>query len=1051
MKKTFLTLMLVAGILGLPIVKAQLQEENRKVLFSLEADEKAYQIDPEKSFEQIVSFEKKNYPVRRFLRVVGGTKMPEKFKARGETLFREAEYLIDDHLDSLVTFKDKYALYFVSNNDPYEHHAYNRISIPVVKPGKLTVEIPVKREKLVINKDGDFGMELQLYYKKEGRHADEVYDSPDSILYMPISPGSGNFKVIKKDFELPDNIASILLRVGGINFSGKVWLEAPRFVQAGQEIWKSPFIFNEQRDSNYNYWVGINMVSRSEPSWKLEFNEKTIFEGNIFDRASDIADFYIPLPVVLEGEGTLKLTLKKEPHLAAFPYELRSLQLIEESARDFEIISVPRYPSSSDKSGILIETNKPNITLTVKAERGIRLLTDNFTFEKTGLHVIPFEGRMPENNATIEISDGKETRTANFQVIIKDQDNVFLSSGDEVHIDNEYIPYDYFFKWYIRERIGNWYQFRPSYQWSGVRITNEDFVKHYTGLLNQLNIPYAWQVEGRTLAATRINPSLESLNTPLFHGKQAHENDGGYYYWQHFHYNGLHSDMAARTRPYGGIFAKHRPIYTDHEIFIHYDPYGVKDMADGANKFVANLSYSRGESTRHTGPSTAFRYLYQAGYDWLGAEQMYGPEDIVMSALRGASRAYRKKDFGSLHAVQWGSFPFTDPKHALRFYNSLAVAYMHGSSHINTEEGLWTDEYANDRFTEAGKRHTYAQHQILDFIETHSRTGELHTNIAVIHGRNDSWKSFGRQYSWSQKDEKFRFGPAMESFDLLKVFYPENIVDGCGPEGWFTSTPYGPVDILPIEADNDIMQQYKLLIFLGWNTFNNADFIRLKKFVEKGGTLLLTAAHLNSNLQPNTPIIFPEDDTVIKTMLGLDYKSYTEKKEISLGKGKIIYFPQSTYPIEQEIRSAYTESMQSLASETIANEPEKGWIKASPYIDFTAWDQQLLGGKELRTIFVLNVDWNSDHDNRPATFMFNGYEFPLTIERYTMGTIRVAEGLAAMPKANTSDINGIYDKGDRWEIHYQTFGPDEIFVYHGLSGRQERIQVTESGVVSIRK
>lgn len=1042
MKKTILALILSGCILGIPATRAQLQEENRKVLFSISAEEAPYQIDPEKSFEQTVSFEKKNYPVRRSLRVVGGTKMPGKFKARGETLFREAEYLIDDHLDSLVTYKDKYALYFVSENDPYEHHAYNRVSIPDLKPGKLTVEIPVKREKLKINNGGDFGVELQLYYQKEGRHTDEVYDTPDSVLYFPIPAGSGNFKVFKKDFELPENIASALVRVGGIHFSGKVWAEAPRFMQQGSEVWKSPFTFDAQRGNDYNYWVGINMVSRSEPLWKLEFNGKTIFEDNIFDRASDIADFYIPLPTGLEGEGVLKLTLKKEAHRAAFPYELRSLQLMEESARDFEIVSVPRYAAVGDTAGILIEINKPDITLQIDTDPGISLIDTDLTFTKTGLHVISFVPLSHGTNLPVRFTIGNDTREAAIpNAVIREPDHVYLSSGDEVHIDNEYTPYDYFFKWYIRERIGNWYQFRPSYQWSGVRITSEDFVKHYTGLLNKLHIPYAWQVEGRTLAATRINPSLESLASPLFHGKQAHENDGGYYYWQHFHYNGLHSDMAARTRPYGGIFAKHRPIYTDHGIFIHYDPYGVKDMADGANKFVANLSYSRGESTRHTGPSTAFRYLYQAGYDWLGAEQMYGPEDIVMSALRGASRAYRKKDFGSLHAVQWGSFPFTDPKHALRFYNSLAVAYMHGSSHINTEEGLWTDEYANDRFTEAGKRHTYAQHQILDFIETHSRKGDLHTSIAVIHGRNDSWKSFGRQYSWSQKDEKFRFGPAMESFDLLKVFYPENIVDGCGPEGWFTSTPYGPVDILPIEADNDVMQQYKLLIFLGWNTFNNADFIRLKKFVEKGGTLLLTAAHLNSNLQPNATVLFPEDDTVIKTMLGLNYQSYTHKTQIDLGKGKIIYYPQNTYPIEEEIREAYIESMQSLASEAIAGEPAKGWMKDSDFIDFTVWDSE-----DLRTIYVLNVDWDSNQENQTAVYQLGSFEFPITIDRYSMGAIRSAYGIGAMPKANTSDILSITDKGNSWEIEYQTTGQDEILTFNSLTGKQDRLNVPKAGI-----
>ena len=114
---------------------------------------------------------------------------------------------------------------------------------------------------------------------------------------------------------------------------------------------------------------------------------------------------------------------------------------------------------------------------------------------------------------------------------------------------------------------------------------------------------------------------------------------------------------------------------------------------------------------------------------------MYGPEEIILSSLRGASRAYSKRDYGTLHAMQWGSGPFTDPKHSLRLYMSLAVAYMHGSSHMNTEEALWLDEYANDRYSQSGKEHLYAQHRVLDFIETHTRRGELKSNVAVIQGR----------------------------------------------------------------------------------------------------------------------------------------------------------------------------------------------------------------------------------------------------------------------------------------------------------------------------
>ena len=192
--------------------------------------------------------------------------------------------------------------------------------------------------------------------------------------------------------------------------------------------------------------------------------------------------------------------------------------------------------------------------------------------------------------------------------------------------------------------------------------------------------------------------------------------------------------------------------------------------------------------------------------------------------------------------MQWGSGPFTDPKHSLRLYMSLAVAYMHGSSHMNTEEALWTDEYMNDRYSVSGKEHLFAQHQMLDFVETHSRRGDLRSNIAVIQGRNDAWKSFGRGSLWSQKGDKWKFNKACESFDLLNVFYPDNIVDGCGPEGWFTSTPYGTVDLLPVEAPQDVMDRYKAMIFLGWNSYDANDFLRIRDFVFKGGTLLLTAA-----------------------------------------------------------------------------------------------------------------------------------------------------------------------------------------------------------------
>ena len=1017
-------------------------KETRNVIFQPNNSTKVQLLRPDESVQAIVKLTQTNVPTHKYLRVVGNIQMPAPFEHRGEEMFRRAEYLIDDNLDSLVRKQDTYSLYFKGNGEAFERYAYYRIEQKQFKPGRLEIQVPVVRQnKLNILPSGEFGLKLEVFYEKPGRAAEDIYDAPDSILFMPIPAGTSDYREVKQSFLLPENVACILLRVGGHLFSGECWVEAPRLYQEGKQIAQIPFVKHAQRTDEKNYWVGVNLATRSWPRWSLKRNGQPIFEGNIFDRASNVADFYIPLPADTKPGDQLELSLRKEAHRAAFPYELRSIEVIEETARPFEVISVPRFVRQESEFGVLVETNQPNVRLQVQA-KGSKPSEQIIEFANEGLHVVQL--RADEAGQSIPLSfesAGQVIRDTVCQVIAQTGTPVYISSGDEIYMDKEYGIYDYFFKWYVSQRVGNWYQFRPSYQWSGFRMADPEVIRHYVLLLDQLKMPYAWQVEGRTLASTQINPSLETLRTPMFRGKQAHENDGGYYYWQHFKYQGLFSDMAARTRPYGGIFAKHRPIYTDHGTFIHYDTQGVTDMADGAQTFIANVRSSKGESTRHTGPSTLFRYLYQAGYEWLGAEQMYGPEEVILSALRGASLAYSRPTYGTLHAMQWGSGPFTDPRHALRLYLSLAVAYMHGSSHLNTEEALWTDEYANDRYTKSGREHLYAQHQMLDFIETHSRRGTLTSRVAVLQGKNDAWKSFGRGPLWSQEGDKWKFNAACESFDLLKIFYPDNIIDGCSPEGWFTTTPYGTIDLLPVEAPQDVIDRYRALIFLGWNTYDADYFERIRKYVFNGGTLLLSAAHLNAELQPDVPTRFPKDDALIRELLGEDYASLTQKAEIPYGLGKVIYFPQQAYPAEECLREAYQAEMEKIAQEAIASEPEKGWIAPSPEIGFTAWDD---AGR--RTLYLLNTDWQSDAEWHNATFIYGEKQFTVPVRQYHIENIHCAQGLALRPEANTSDVLSIDKADEGWKVRVQTTGKDTLHWMNAQTGATGNLTIADAGI-----
>lgn len=1016
-------------------------QEYRTVLFPAENNERPMVLNANDSIGTSISLAEVHGPTEKMLRIVGGIQMPGIYKGRGEDRFRRWEYYIDDFLDSVNVKKDKYALLFRGESDGFPRTASRRISGSALGSGEVEISVWVKRNDFRVPRPEDFGVKLELFYTKEGRNENDIYDTPDSTLFLPISSGNGGFKKIKQRFGIQKNIAAIVVIAGGSHFSGDCLMEAPQIRRRREKIMSIPFVPFLNRDAELNYWTGVNMVSRNWPQWKLDLDGKEVFRGKVFDRASYVADFYIPLPKDAHQGSRLKLTLLKEPGEAFFPYELRSIEMIEQPAGTLEIISPVKYVYEGKPFGILVETQTP-LKLSFATSSGIRSQSRDTLLKEAGLHVLPFYAFKAGTGESITIKYGKETKTVLIpQVLVKKEDDIFLSDSDNIYVAMEEPSFSHYFKWYIRQRIGNFFQLRPSYQWSGFRKPDPLILNKYLTLLQDLNMPYAWMVEGRTLAGEHVNPSVDALASSLFYGKQAHENDGNYYYWGPWSYEGQFSDMAARTSPYGGIFAKHRPIHTDKGVFVHFDPFKVKDMKDGADYFVENLRYSKGESTRHTGPSTLFRYFYQAGYDWLGAEQMYGPEETTMSALRGASRAYHKPDYGSLHAHQWGSFPYTDPKHALRFYLSLATAYMHGSSHINSEDALWIDENGHDRFSEAGKAHIKAQNQMFDFIETHQRRGGQVIDIAVLQGRNCGWKSFGRGSLWAQSGEKWAFNKAMESFDLLKVFYPQNTMNASGPSGWFTSTPYGAVDIVPIEAPEEVLRNYKTIVFLGWNTFNDSDFKRLTNFVSEGGTLILTAAQLNEELAPEQPTRFPQDDKTIKDLLGNDYRKWQQPTEITRGNGRVIYFPNHAYPIENSLRHSYEELMKAEGIKSSNTQRGKGWIVPDKNISFTAFDE----GRR-RTLYLLNIDWASDEANANAKFYLGEQSFDISLQDHQIRLIHIKEDLAIMPQANTTDILSIEPSSNGWTVKAQTTGEDNLQLFNGHTGVSSHSFIPSAGV-----
>ncbi|WP_299557352.1 hypothetical protein [Seonamhaeicola sp.] len=1036
--------------------------EHRHVIFNVE---EGYELSPGDTLVTKVNLAQQEHKMKRNIRVTGFTVLPKQFGRRGENRFREYCQLVDDYLDGQDTYKDdSYSLVYLGENEAFEKNAYYRLTYDKLKPfkgKKVQVNFPVKRAIKGFGSKGFLKLRLQLYKKKQGRALDDIFDDADDIWELEVPAETSDWEVLSKDFVVPEDIACILVEIVSLDMSGTCKVGAPWFEgkHGGLDFYKfQPYV----KDKDHDNWIGANLSSKEWPEFEFALNGKPFYTGKVFDRASEVGEFDINLPEELPaGEYKLSVHLLDREIPASFPFMLKAIEVHKNSARDFEVVYVPEYVVKNEKFGILIEVNKQDIELSISGDKQITPVLEEKIFVETGLHALVFEAGDSSLNQIISISNGtNEVVSAVGQIVSKKKDGVYLSTGDDIYIGRTKEQWSKYLKWHMREGMGNLYCWRPSHQWSGARDADPEFYKWATGILQDLQMPYPLMMEGRTIAGKNVNPSMEVMDSSFFLGRQSHEDDGSFYYWDQFVWEGLYSDLAAKFRPYGGIFAKARPIKRPElEVpCIYYDFYGANNMEEGAQQFVNNLRESRGQNTRHTGPSTMFRYFFQAGYEWVGAEQMYGPEELIMSSLRGASKAYGTNDFGTHLATQWGSQPFNATDHARRFFLSLAISYIHGATNINTEEGVWNMEEGIDRYTDAGKAHMKAQKDLLDYILTHERRGTPVASVGVLQGRNDGWKSFDFRHqsnTWGQKNsDQWKYGAPEASFDMIKTFYPNSELGEITlraheprlPKGYYTATPYGLVDLLPIEAPQNVLDSYESIAFLGWNTFDEKEFEQLLAFVKKGGTLLLTGNHANTELRRDKPTKYPQDDKVLVELLGKDYKNKKAAYRRNVGKGEVIFYPQKLYPAEAPIKDSYNNDLKQLCENSIVNQLPKGWIESAENIGFAAWDWE---DSKTRTIYVLNIDWWTENIAHPATLRIGDAKFPIDVRRDVIETVIISQDMAVIPQNMTTDVLNISKTETGYDVTIQTTGKDTIKTYHAKNGTQS-YELGHAGIHKIK-
>jgi hypothetical protein len=762
-------------------------------------------------------------------------------------------------------------------------------------------------------------------------------------------------------------------------------LGSPKLYETGQDTVIPPFDYQYVREPSVNY-VGENMSRRDWIEFKLNVDGKTVFEGEKYTSIVRRPDHEITLGTLAPGKHVISLSLTAN-YESSVGFVLQQLDLIEYGNHEFEIIGAPEYAAKNDVCRVLLKTNRFNVSINASGK--------TYFFEQAGLHGI----QLPpvKKDSTITLSSDTFDDSFFVRFIPEEKDDLYLSTGDIIFIQHDPESILKYLEWYIGNRIGNAICLRHAYRWGGGRTLNPEIWKKLIPLLNELGISYTLMVDARELPGMNANPGDKLLQGIGYLGRQAHENDGAFCYWgknfwMYSSIPGAFVDIFSRNVDKGGIYPQMRPCRLDDGTIWYFDPTVASDMKEAAAAFVENISQSRGESTRHSGPSPLFRYFFQAGYKFLIAEQMYGPEEIVLASLRGASKAYRANGFGSHLATQWSSIPHDTQEHAERYFLSLATCYLQGVTQINTEEGLYRMEnrYANhDRFSRNAELHLEAHTRFRRFLETHRRHGKINVPVGVVQGRYDGWNIFSEESVWKRKGDYWKFNSSEESFDLLKVFYPRSLIRAIyrfpcpvSPQGWYTGTPYGLLDLTPFEGD---WKNYRVLIFLGWHSFENGDGDKLLAYVKNGGTLLLSRKHLSISTERNHATVLP-DDPALDSLLGKGWRTATGIIRHEVGEGKVIYFADEAYPGDKVIREEYEYEMKSLGEMIMHEECERGWIKANEDVNFSVYDCE----DGIRVIYLLNIRWWDKRESE-VTLLLEEKEIPIRVREGNIHILKIAD------------------------------------------------------------
>lgn len=236
--------------------------------------------------------------------------------------------------------------------------------------------------------------------------------------------------------------------------------------------------------------------------------------------------------------------------------------------------------------------------------------------------------------------------------------------------------------------------------------------------------------------------------------------------------------------------------------------------------------------------------------------------ELMIGSARGMTNSYNIPAWG-LWVDTWKGMNLPPAFNASDVEAALYEGWFYGAKYFFFEQGNffgtldrdWPEENKyiildeDGDLTEYGKViqefYTFLQNQqTLDYEQP-----DYQSRIAVMIGQS-GWSSRGQDWGlWDQDGLQ-----ADLDYSLLNLFFPgigDNWDIGKASIGKeFTGLPFGMVDIISIYASASEMEQYDVIIGLGWSQLSDSIANNIENYVEEGGVFLslLTFTHSNEDI-----------------------------------------------------------------------------------------------------------------------------------------------------------------------------------------------------------